>query len=217
MARKSDRDLAQAVMHRHPKSYADELKIDVAKNTPAPLFQWLIASLLFSTRIASDAAMRAAGALFDEGWRTAGKMAQTTWEERVRVLNRNGYARYDESTSRYIGSAVELLVERYHGDLRKLREAAGRNPDTERKLLKEFKGIGDVGADIFFREVQTAWNEVYPFADRKALDAARELGLPTSADGLAELVDRRELPRLLSALVHASLANETDDIKREVA
>ena len=217
MVKKSDRDLARAVIDRYPKSYADELKIDVAKNTPSPLFQWLIASLLFSTRIASDAAMRAAGALFEKGWRTAGKMAETSWEERVHVLNRNGYARYDESTARYIGSSLELLTERYQGDLRKLREAAGRDPERERKLLKEFKGIGDVGADIFFREVQTAWDEIYPFADKKALDAARALGLPASAQDLAGLVDRRELPRLLSALVHVSLAKEVDVIKHKAA
>lgn len=217
MTGKSDRALARAVMERHPKSYADELKIDVSKNTPAPLFQWLIASLLFSTRISSDAAIRACSALFEKGWRTPDKMAATSWEERVEVLNRNGYARYDESTARYIGSSVELLNDRYGGDLRKLREAADRDPERERKLLKDFKGIGNVGADIFFREAQTAWDEIHPFADKKALDAARELGLPASAEGLAGLVNRQELPRLLSALVHASLAKEVDEIRRQAA
>jgi hypothetical protein len=49
-----------------------------------------------------------------------------------------------------------MVVEKYGGDLRNLRKSAapGGRPDParERKLLKEFKGIGDVGANIFFRE-----------------------------------------------------------------
>ena len=40
------------------------------------------------------------------------------------------------------------------------------------------EGVGDVGADIFLREVQVAWTEVAPFADERALGAARDLGLP---------------------------------------
>ena len=47
-----------------------------------------------------------------------------------------------------------MLLNRCGGDLRNLREEAGCKPDKERKLLKEFKGIGDVGVGIFFREAQ---------------------------------------------------------------
>ncbi|MCT7373641.1 hypothetical protein [Chelativorans salis] len=214
MAKASDRNLARAALDRYPKTYADMLRIDVAKNTPAPLYQWLIASLLFSTRISADAAQNAARALFDQGWRTPQKMAETTWAERVKVLNRSGYARYDESTSRYIGFSTDLIQECYGGDLRKLREAAERDVERERELLKEFKGIGDVGADIFFREVQSAWDELYPFADKKALDAAKKVGLPASADGLSQLVSRRDLPRLLSALVHVTLAKKVEEVRQ---
>jgi endonuclease III len=217
MARSNERAIAQAVLARYPKSYAEELRIDVARNTPAPLFQWLIASLLFSTRIAAGQAQSAARALFDKGWRTPKKMAEVTWAERVKVLNRSGYARYDESTSRYIADTTGLLLDHYGGDLRKLREAAGRAPERERQLLKQFKGIGDVGADIFCREAQIAWDELYPFADRKALDTARRLGLPTSAGGLARLVDRHDLPRLLAGLVHVGLAGEADVIREQAA
>ena len=217
MGRASKRDIARAVLDRHPKSYAEELHIAVGGNTPSPLYRWLIASLLFSARIAAGQAQGAAKALFDQGWRTPEKMAQTSWSERVKVLNRSGYARYDESTSRYIGDTTELLLDRYGGDLRKLRAEAGRDVGKERALLKAFKGIGDVGADIFFREVQVAWDELYPFADRKALDVAGRLGLDDSAEGLARLVDRKDLPRLLTGLVRVGLADEEDDPLRDVA
>lgn len=215
MAKASRREIARAVLRRYPKSHADRLRIDVGRNTPAPLFQWLIASLLFSTRIASGQAQKAARALFEQGWRTPEKMAGTSWGERVTVLNRSGYARYDESTARYIGDTTALLLDSYGGDLRRLRAAAERDPEEERRRLKAFKGIGEVGAGIFFREVQVVWDELYPFADRKALDAAGRLGLDDTAEGLARMVDRRrDLPRLLSALVFADLAEETEDVLR---
>jgi len=55
-----------------------------------------------------------------------------------------------------LGETARACVERYDGDLRRLREAAGREPERERELLQEFKGIGGVGADIFRREAQVA-------------------------------------------------------------
>ena len=88
-----------------------------------------------------------------------------------------------------------MLLDRYQGDLRKLREAAGRDPQEERRLLEEFKGIGDVGADIFMREVQLVWDELYPFADRRGLSAAARLGLGDSAQALSAFVDRADFPR----------------------
>ena len=57
------------------------------------------------------------------------------------MLNRSGYARYDESTSRYLEATSRLLLEDYRGDLRRLREAAGHDPKRERELLKQFKGM----------------------------------------------------------------------------
>ena len=93
------------------------------------------------------------------------------------MLNRHGYARYDERTAAMLGDACELLLERYRGDLRRLRDEAGRDPRRERRLLKQVKGLGDVGVDIFFREAQVAWEELFPFVDRRAAQTARRLGL----------------------------------------
>ncbi|MEX0759869.1 MAG: hypothetical protein WD100_09840 [Tistlia sp.] len=218
MAKPSGRDVVRAALERYPRSHAEELKIQVARNTPAPLYQWLLASLLFSARIGAAQAQAAAAALFEQGWRTPERMAATSWEQRVRVLNRAGYARYDESTARYIGDTTGLLRERYGGDLRRLREAAERDPRRERDLLKAFKGIGEVGADVFFREVQVAWDELYPFADRRALEAAGKLGLEANAEALARLAGgRRDLPRLLAALVRLDLAGETEAVLQEVS
>ncbi len=208
--------IARAVLARYPRSPADELRIDVGRNTPAPLYQWLIASLLFSARISAGIAQKTMRALLDQGWRTPARMAETAWEERVTVLNRAGYARYEESTSRYIGATTALLLDRYGGDLRRLHDAAAGDTRRLRDLVKQFKGIGDVGADIFFREVQNAWEDLYPFADQRALAAARKLGLEDDAAALARLAGQRhELPRLLAALVRVDLAGQEDELLRE--
>ncbi len=139
-------------------------------------------------------------------------MARSSWQARVRVLNDAGYARFDEKTSTMLGDASNLLIERYGGDLRRLRQRAERKPAEERRLLEEINGIGDVGVDIFFRDVQAAWPELRPFADRKALDGARRIGLPARAADLAELVDEQDFPRLVTALVRMELAGDSDQV-----
>ena len=196
-------EVASELLRRYPRTYAEELGID-RLDRPSDLFRLLVLALLMSARIRASIAVDAAAALFRERWRTAQAMADASWEARARTLNRAGYARYDERTSTMLGETSALLLDRYKGDLRRLREEAGQQPATERKLIKEFKGIGDVGADIFFREVQREWSELFPFADKRALQAAKRFGLATDA-GLAELTSRADFPRLINALVRADL------------
>lgn len=111
-----------------------------------------------------------------------------------------------------LGESAQMLLERYKGDLRILRETAGAEPEAERKLLKEFKGLGDVGVDIFFREVQATWDELYPFLDKHALDAAGQLGLPQDAGSLADMVPREDFPRLATALAQVARKHDAETI-----
>ena len=206
-----------ALLERHGRTYCDELGIDIEKGTPSPLFRWLCAALLFSARISAELAVQAATALAEQGWTTPQKMAEATWKERVRTLNESGYARFDERTATMLGETCEILLDRYRGDLRRLRDEAEREPRRERSLLKELKGIGDVGVDIFFRETQSAWDELRPFAERRALDAAKRLDLGGDAGTLAELVSERDLPRLVAALVRTELADDYDGVREAAA
>lgn len=211
------RQIVRVLLRRYGQLYSEALGLDLRLGTPSVLFQWLCASLLLGGRIRSSAAQQAAEALLRQGWSTAQRMAATSWEERTRLLNRSGYARYDESTSRTLGELAGELIARYGGDLRKLREAAHREPAQERRLLQAFKGIGEVRADIFLREIQLVWAELYPFADRRALNAAAELRLGEDAQALAGLVDRGEFPRLVAAFVRTNLASDVLEIVREAA
>jgi endonuclease III len=217
MAKPSRSAIERQLLDRHGRTYAEELRINLARETPSALFKLLVAAILFSARIGARQGGRAAAALFSEGWTTARKLADSTWEQRVGVLDRSGYARYDERTATMLGQATELLLERYDGDLRKLREEAGRDPSRERSLLRQLKGLGNVGIDIFFREVQVAWDELYPFADERALSEARRLGLPGDPKALARGHDRQAFARLVAALVRSSLAKDRGEILQTAA
>jgi endonuclease III len=193
------------LLDEHGTTFCEEIGIRIADNTPSALFQWLTACILFSAPIGHRQAVRAAVALSKAGYRTSRRMADATWEERVKVLNENGYARFDERTARILQDAADLVEEEYKGDLRRLREAAGRDPAEERRRLKAVKGIGDVGVDIFAREAQAVWPELYPFADRLALKAAERHGLGKDAEALSRAIPREDFPRLVAALVRDEL------------
>src|SRR5439155_23177710 len=91
---------------------------------PAPLFQLLVLTIVSAARIRAEIAVDAARELFKAGWRTPKAMAQSTWMDRVRVLVRAHYVRYDKSTARALREAAERVLEVYQGYLRRLADAA---------------------------------------------------------------------------------------------
>jgi hypothetical protein len=70
-----------------------------------------------------------------------------------------------------------------------------------------------VGVDIFFREVQVAWEEVAPFADRRALQAAERLGLGKNERELSRIATRKNFPRLVAALVRTELEDDYEAVR----
>jgi endonuclease III len=214
MAKKTREELVRRILKAYGRTFAEELGIRIARNRPPELFQLLCAAMLFSARISADNATRAARALKEAGLVTPKKMRETTWQERVDVITWHGYKRYDESTSTMLGQTAEILGERYRDDLRGLREAAERDVQREKKLLQELKGIGPIGADIFLREVQVAWDEAYPYADQKVMEAARKLGLARSRQELARLVPKKDFPRLVAALVRINLRKAYGELQQ---
>jgi hypothetical protein len=213
MAQPSKPQIVRALLRLHGRTFAEELRIDVRRNTPSPLYRLLCAATLMSARIDHRIALEAARGLARAGWRSPGKLLESSWDQRVSVLNEAGYTRYQERTATMLGELTDHLVRRWNGDLRRLREEAGRDPAAERRLLKELKGMGDVGVDIFFREVQVAWGELEPFADRRARDAAARLGLPNDPEALAKLSGPRDFPRLVAALVRVELEDAWGEVR----
>lgn len=192
------------LLDKYGTTYAAEAGINL-RDKPSPLYQLLVLASLMSARIRADIAVAAAHELFTAGWRSPQAMLKSTWQQRVDALGRGGYVRYDESTARYLESEAKQLMDNYRGDLRRLRDAAGSDVRALRRRLKEFTGIGDVGADIFCREAQVVWPNLRPYFDRRALAGAKQLSLPTDPGRLARKAQDEDLGRLAAALVRVQL------------
>lgn len=88
------------------------------------------------------------------------------------------------------------------------------SPTTFRNHLKECKGLGDVGADIFFREAQLLFDDLFPFMDKKAIQCAHRLGIvendlpihgvPSRCAALVQN-DKEKFVRLVASLVRVEL------------
>ncbi|SBT41443.1 hypothetical protein [Micromonospora narathiwatensis] len=165
-------------------------------NNPSQLFQVLYLSVLLARRGDFRKAVDAAQALRDNGWDSAARMARSLHADRVRVLREAGQRGDVDGLADTLGDLARAVVDRYRGDLRRLRTAAQQDPARERRLLAALPGVDDQVIDLFLRETQAVWREVAPVADRRALAAARRLGLGRSADDLAGLAGSGESERL---------------------
>ncbi|RKE17213.1 endonuclease [Streptomyces sp. TLI_171] len=197
--------ITSRLLAEHGRTYAEEAGITL-RDKPSPLYRLLVLTVLCSIRIKADTATAAARELFRAGLRTPRAMADSDWQDRVDALGRAHYVRYDESTATALGDGAQLVLDRWHGDLRRLRDEARGDPDTLRDLLREVPRIGPVGADIFCREAQAVWPQLRPFFDERTCRTAKDLGLPHTPDGLGRLVPPTDHAKLATALVRVSLS-----------
>lgn len=200
-------DTIDQLLREHGRTYADEAGITL-RDTPAPLYQLLVLTVLCSIRIKADIATAAARELFAIGLRTPRAMADSDWQARVDAFGRAHYVRYDESTATALGEGAALVLDRYDGDLRRLRDEAAGDTEELLRLLLVVPRIGPVGAGIFCREVQAVWPELRPFFDERSLATAERLGLPHTPAGLARHVPPEDVARLAAALVRVSLSKD---------
>ncbi|MEV6691915.1 hypothetical protein AB0M35_10665 [Micromonospora sp. NPDC051196] len=177
------------------RGFAEQYGFRVTNN-PSSLFQLLCLAILLARRGDYRRALDSAHALPDAGWDSAARLARALHGERVRVLRDSGQRGDVDALADLLGDLARTVVERYRGDLRRLRSGAGYDPVRERELLTALPGVDGQVADLFLREVQALWGEVAPVADRRALAAARRLGLGRSAEDLAGLAGGGESERL---------------------
>jgi endonuclease III len=213
----TDKAVLDVLLDRYGRTFAGEAGIKLS-DQPKPLYQLLVLATLLSARISAEIAVAAAQELFKAGYATPKAMREASWQDRVDALGRGHYRRYDERTATMLGDGAELLLDRWKGDLRRLREEAKGDEREIAALLMEFPGIGPTGADIFLREVQAVWPQVAPHLDKRVLEGAGKLGLPRQAGPLAELAHSGdELARLSAALVRVSRSKKTLDEVRSAA
>ena len=205
----SRRDTVRALLERHGRTYGDQAGIRL-RDTPGPLYQLLVLAVLMSARINADVAVAAGTELFRSGLRSPRAMRDASWQQRVDALGRGHYRRYDERTSTMLGDGADLVLDRWRGDLRRLRDEAGSTRELE-ELLQTVPGIGPTGAAIFVREVQLVWPDHRPYVDAVAARGARRLGLPATPKLLQAYASEDDFPRLVAGCVRAALSKKVVD------
>src|SRR5699024_8814627 len=105
-----------------------------------------------------------------------------------------------------LDDAAALLIDRWSGDLRRVRDEGEADSSRLSSLLQEFTGIGQTGAHVFLREVQAVWPQVRPHVDPLVRKGAKAAELPEEAQTLAGLVDDDEIAALAAALVRVARA-----------
>ena len=138
MANIDQKRVVTTLLDRYGTTYAQEIGIRL-QDKPAPLFQLLYSALMMSARIPVANAVQAAKALGEARLTTPKRMAEASWQDRVDVITWHGYKRYDERTSTMLGNTSELLIGKYNGDLRKLRDEAKHDVKREQQLLQQFR------------------------------------------------------------------------------
>lgn len=206
MSKSDSTEIARRLLDTAGTTYADEAGIKLA-DKPMPLFELLVLCMLASKPIDAAVATRAARELFAEKLRTPDAVLAAERQTMIEAFGRAGYARYDESSATRCVDIATAVRDEYGGDLRGLAERSDRDVGAAKRLLQEFTGIGDTGADIFLREVQDVWTWVRPYFDDRAMRAADKLGLPGDPDRLAKVVGPRCAPAA-AALVRVSLDDE---------
>ncbi|MGW0433563.1 hypothetical protein ACWDV4_13625 [Micromonospora sp. NPDC003197] len=197
------------------RGFAEVYGIRVTNN-PASLFQVLYLSILLRRTSDFRRAVTTALALRDQGWDSPARLARSLPETRAQVLRAGGFQRNADELADVLGDLAVGLVERYRGDVRRMRVAAGYDRERERRLLGELAGVDEQVVDLFFRDVQAVWREAAPVVDRHALTAARRLDLARSAAELVEVAGSAEsekLAWLVGALARVDLEDSYDDFR----
>lgn len=205
------RQLVRRLLKVAGTTYAAEAGVQI-NDKPMPLFQLLVLCMLASKPIDASIAMRAGHELFKAGLRTPKAVLASDRQIMIDAFGRAHYARYDESSATRLTDIAGAVHDEYSGDLRELARRSEHDVRAATRLLKQFKGIGDTGADIFLREVQDVWIWARPYFDKRATAAAKKLGLPTDPTELGRLAPRANA-RLAAALIRSSL---DDGVRREV-
>lgn len=101
------------------------------------------------------------------------------------------------------------------GDLNNLMRSAHGQRENVRALMKEIKGIGDLGVELFFNNVQSIWPSIAPFVDSRSLKTADEIGIGTDLDTIYGVLrhEPEEMSLLANGLSAVRLEKRQSDLQ----
>jgi endonuclease III len=203
------RSLIRELVGRLGEPYHRILGIDLSGGDSGEIFKWFLASVLFGARISETIAIKTYRQLERDGLLTPERILARGWSRLVESLDKGGYVRYDYKTADKLLLLSDMLLRKYRGDLNRMHDEARDSADLEGRL-KEFKGVGDVTANIFLRELRGTWPKANPLPQEPVILAAKNLGL-------IEVEDRRKALDELLRLWRANALPNRSFIDFEVA
>jgi hypothetical protein len=186
--------------------YSTALGIDLSSGKPGEIYKWFLAAILYGARISEIIASNTYREFARARVLSPQAVIRTGWDRLVEILDRGGYVRYDYKTATKLLAINRNLVECYAGDLNVLHAAARDARDLEQRIKALGKGIGDVTAGIFLRELRRIWSKADPPPSALVLLAARRLGLLARGPQTAQ----RALASLRSAWRRARVTTRYD-------
>lgn len=180
------------LIERLGSRFSSALGINLSSGDKREVFKWFLASMLFGARISETIVMNTYRAFEEDGVLSSEDIVYTGWDGLVEILDRGGYVRYDFKTATKLLDVCRSLIERFKGDLNVLHSMASDEEDLEKRLKALGKGIGDVTANIFLREMRGIWKKAEPIPSELVIMAAKNTGIIPE-----DIKDKKEILRLL--------------------
>ncbi|OOQ83211.1 hypothetical protein PEBR_36336 [Penicillium brasilianum] len=180
-------DEVEMVTHAYGSLPLSHTPIDEAlrtKPTPDTVLAMVIDALVKSRPISHALAQSTVARLVEEDYHNIDKLSATSWDERTDLLRQAGYNRYREQCATNLGNLSHLVLAKYDGDLNNLLQAAHEDREQVRARIKEIKGIGDLGVELFLDNVQSVWPSMAPFVDSRSVPTAEEIGLGNDVEAI---------------------------------
>lgn len=165
------------IVERVGGSYARQLGIDLRSGESGEIQKWFIAAMLFGARISETIAVNTYREFERASVLSRDRIVNAGWDRLVDILDRGGYVRYDFKTATKLLNVSRTLGAQYKGDLNILHERASDTADLVQRIRGLGKGIGDVTANIFLRELRGIWAKANPLPAARVIRAARALEL----------------------------------------
>jgi endonuclease III len=172
-----DQDLADLLVKNFGRKYSEILGINLEPGDDVEIFKWFLASVLFGAPIAETSAIKTYRYFESRGVSTPRKILGAGWEGLVDILDEGGYTRYDFKTSDKLLLVMENLTKLYEGSLNLLYQQSLDSSDLESRIRALGKGIGEVTASIFLRELRNIWKKANPKSTPLVILAAKNLGI----------------------------------------
>lgn len=186
------RKTVEALLEKFGKRYSEVLGINLDSGKDDEIFKWFLASVLFGAPIIETSVIKTYKCFQKYEVLTPERILETGWDGLVRILDEGSYTRYDFKTADKLLEVMRNLMEKYNGSLNLLHSKASNAKDLENGLKDLGKGIGDVTASVFLRELREAWEKAKPNPTSLVVSAAKNLGIvknKTAENALKQLED----------------------------